>query len=140
MFEKILVPLDGSENAFEALRAAFDVAKHYQSELVAVVVASDQSYSQYGAVFGGDIMEHLKQQSELTLKKASDEAEKAGVKLATNFEIGVPKQAISVSLPETYHTGLTVIGKTGVHGLSRAVLGSTTGYVVRHSTTPVLVV
>ncbi|HBF74958.1 MAG TPA: universal stress protein, partial [Lactobacillus sp.] len=33
-----------------------------------------------------------------------------------------------------------VIGKSGVHGLNRAIMGSTTGYVVRRSITPVLVV
>lgn len=140
MFEKILVPIDGSENAFEALRTAFDVANHYNATLTIVAVANDQSYSQYGAVFGGDIMNHLKEQADSTLQKAAAEAKDAGVAASTHFEVGIPKQAISVSLPETYGTDLTVIGKTGVHGLNRAVMGSTTGYVVRHATTAVLVV
>lgn len=140
MFEKILVPLDGSENAFAALRAAFDIAKHYDSKIYAVSVANDQSYTQYGAVFGDDIMQHMKDQAEVALDQAAGEAKDAGIVLETHFEVGIPKQAIAESLPERLGTTLTVIGKSGAHGLNRAIMGSTTAYVVRRSTVPVLVI
>lgn len=140
MFSKLLVPLDGSQNAFQALDAALDLAKHYQAQVLAVVVANDQSYTQYGARFGTDIMTHMKEQAEATLAEAKVHGEKAQVAVETQFEVGIPKQAIAESIPERYGTNLTVIGKSGVHGLNRAIMGSTTAYVVRKSTTPVLVV
>ncbi|MTV82028.1 universal stress protein [Secundilactobacillus folii] len=140
MFEKILVPLDGSENAFRALDAAVDIAKHYDSQITAVVIANDQSYSQYGAIFGGDIMAHMKEQAEKTLQKALERAKQDGMDIETQFEVGIPKQAIAESLPDLLDTTLTVIGKSGVNGLNRAIMGSTTAYVVRRSLTPVLVV
>lgn len=140
MFEKILVPLDGSENAFKALATAFDLAKHYDSKIYAVVVANDQSYTQYGAIFGDDIMAHMKEQAEVTLQEARSRAEKQGVDLVTMFEVGIPKMAIADSLPDRLDTDLTIIGKSGVHGLSRAIMGSTTAYVTRRSVTAVMVV
>lgn len=139
MFEKILVPLDGSQNAFKALSTALDIAKHYGSKIIAVSVANDQSYTQYGAIFGDDIMAHMQEQAETTLVHATDLARSEGLEIETKFEVGIPKQAISESLPERYGTSLTVIGKSGVHGLNRAIMGSTTAYVVRRSITPVLV-
>ncbi|GAT17827.1 universal stress protein [Secundilactobacillus silagei] len=140
MFEKILVPVDGSENAYRALDAAVDIAKHYDSKITVVAIANDQSYTQYGAIFGDDIMAHMKEQAEATLKDAQTRAKAAGVDVATDFEVGIPKQAISETLPDLLDTTLTVIGKSGVHGLNRAIMGSTTSYVVRRSITPVLVV
>lgn len=140
MFEKILVPLDGSENAFQALDTAVDIAKHYNSTVTAVVIANDQSYTQYGAIFGDDIMAHMKDQAEATLNDAVARAKKEGIDIVKDFEVGIPKQAIAESLPDLLDTTLTVIGKSGVHGLNRAIMGSTTAYVVRRSITPVLVV
>lgn len=82
----------------------------------------------------------MKEQAEATLKDAQTRAKAAGVDVATDFEVGIPKQAISETLPDLLDTTLTVIGKSGVHGLNRAIMGSTTSYVVRRSITPVLVV
>ncbi|KRM57940.1 universal stress protein [Secundilactobacillus malefermentans] len=140
MYEKLLVPLDGSENASAALSEAIDLAKHFSSTLVLVSVANDQSYTQYGAIFGQDIIEHMREDAEKILSAAETKVKSAGVNVETHFVVGIPKQAIADSLPETYGTTLTVIGKSGVHGLNRAIMGSTTAYVISHSSTNVMVV
>jgi nucleotide-binding universal stress UspA family protein len=140
MYETILVPVDGSDNAKKAVEEAANLAKAFDSTLQIVSVASDQRYVQYGVTLGQDVMESFRDRAEEILSDAHDIAEKKGVKAETHFVVGVPKIQISKELPEKYGASLIVIGKSGVNGISRAILGSTTAYVVRHSTVNVMVV
>lgn len=140
MYERILVPTDGSKNAHAAVTEAIALAKVLGSELFIVAVATDQSYNHYGAKFGGEIMDHFREEAAGYLKLAADEAAAAGVKASTSFKVGLPKPTIAQVLPEDFDTSLTVIGRSGSHGIGRAIMGATTTYVVQHSDTSVLVV
>lgn len=140
MYEKILVPIDGSENSKKAVSEAAKLAKKFDSTLIIVSIASDQRYVQYGVTLGQDVMASFQQRGEEILEDAAADAEKLGVKAETNFVVGVPKIQIARELPEKYGVSLIVMGKSGVNGLSRAILGSTTAYVVRHSTVNVMVI
>lgn len=140
MYETILVPVDGSDNAMKAVEEAAALAKSFDSTLQIVSVASDQRYVQYGVTLGQDVMESFRERADEILDDAKEIAEKKGAKVETHFVVGVPKIQISKELPEKYGALLIVIGKSGVNGLSRAILGSTTAYVVRHSTVNVMVV
>lgn len=140
MYERILVTLDGSKNARAALREAIQLAQHLTSELVVVSVATDQTYDLYGAKFGRDIVAHFKAQADTFLKQAVEEVQAAGVAVTSRFQVGLPKVTIAKTLPEEFQTSLTVIGRSGVHGIKRAIMGSTTSYVVKNSVTNVLVV
>ncbi|MDH5106546.1 universal stress protein [Lentilactobacillus diolivorans] len=140
MYDTILVPVDGSENSQRAVQEAAVLAKKFGSTLQIVSVASDQRYVQYGVTLGQDVMESFRDRGEEILDDAQEEAEKAGVKAEIHFVVGIPKIQIAKVLPEKYGASLIVMGKSGVNGLSRAILGSTTAYVVRHSTVNVMVV
>lgn len=140
MFETILVPVDGSQNAMRAVEEAADLAKTFGSTLQIVSVASDQRYVQYGVTLGQDVMESFRERGEEILDDEREIAEKKGAKVETHFVVGVPKIQIAKELPEKMGASLIVIGKSGVNGISRAILGSTTAYVVRHSTVNVMVV
>ncbi|TLQ17423.1 universal stress protein [Lentilactobacillus parafarraginis] len=140
MYEKILVPIDGSENSKKAVSEAAKLAKKFDSTLIIVSIASDQRYVQYGVTLGQDVMASFQQRGEEILEDAAADAEKLGVKAETHFVVGVPKIQIARELPEKYGVSLIVMGKSGVNGLSRAILGSTTAYVVRHSTVNVMVI
>lgn len=140
MYDTILVPVDGSDNAMRAVEEAADLAKSFDATLQIVSVASDQRYVQYGVTLGQDVMESFRDRAEEILDDAREIAEKKGAKDETHFVVGVPKIQIAKELPEKYDASLIVIGKSGVNGISRAILGSTTAYVVRHSTVNVMVV
>lgn len=140
MYDTILVPVDGSENAMRAVEEAADLAKSFDATLQIVSVASDQRYVQYGVTLGQDVMESFRDRAGEILDDAREIAEKKGAKVETHFVVGVPKIQIAKELPEKYDASLIVIGKSGVNGISRAILGSTTAYVVRHSTVNVMVV
>ncbi|MDT6981241.1 universal stress protein [Levilactobacillus zymae] len=140
MYERILVPMDGSKNAHTALVEAIKLAKKLGSKLFIVSVASDQTYAHYGAEFGSEIVTHFKAAATKFLDSAVQEVENAGVPVETSFKVGLPKPTIATTLPQELKTTLTVIGRSGVHGLGRAIMGSTTAYVVHNSDTSVLVV
>lgn len=140
MYKNILVPIDGSENAELAVKEAILKAQVHKATLHVVFVVVDQTYIQYGVAMGQDVMGHLEDGANKELAKARREIEAANVPVETHFVVGVPKIQIAEILPEKLETTLTIMGKSGVNGISRAFLGSTTEYVVRHSTTNVLVV
>jgi nucleotide-binding universal stress UspA family protein len=132
--------MDGSKNAHAALLEATKLAKELGSKLFIVSVASDQTYAHYGAEFGSEIVTHFKDAASKFLDSAVKEVEAQGVPVETRFQVGLPKPTIAKTLPADLHTSLTVIGRSGVHGLGRAIMGSTTSYVVHNSETSVLVV
>lgn len=132
--------MDGSKNAHAALVEAIKLAQKLGSKLFIVSVASDQTYAHYGAEFGSEIVTHFKDAATKFLDSAVQEVEDAGVPVETSFKVGLPKPTIATTLPQELNTNLTVIGRSGVHGLGRAIMGSTTAYVVRNSDTSVLVV
>ncbi|KRL20546.1 universal stress family protein [Lentilactobacillus kisonensis DSM 19906 = JCM 15041] len=139
MYEKILVPVDGSDSSKRAVEEAITLAKQFGSTLQIVSVASDQRYVQYGVTLGQDVMESFRERGQEILDDAEEQAKKAGIKVETHFVVGVPKVQIAKQLPEKYGASLIVMGKSGVNGISRAILGSTTAYVVRHSEVNVMV-
>lgn len=140
MYDRILVPMDGSKNAHAALVEAIKLAQKLGSKLFIVSVASDQTYAHYGAEFGSEIVTHFKDAATKFLDSAVQEVEDAGVPVETSFKVGLPKPTIATTLPKDLNTSLTVIGRSGVHGLGRAIMGSTTAYVVRNAKNSVLVV
>lgn len=140
MYANILVPIDGSENAETAVKEAIALAQVHKSKLHVVMVATDQRYTQYGVTLGQDVMNQFEQAAEKNLQQAADEIKAAGVAVETHYVVGIPKIQIAEKLPETLKADLIVMGKSGMSGISRALLGSTTEYVVRHSSVNVLVV
>ncbi|MFD0897757.1 universal stress protein [Loigolactobacillus binensis] len=142
MYERILVPLDGSQNAEQALKEAIELSKKFAAKLFIACIVDEQHYMAYGYGMAApiDFYDDLKQRSQRILKDAETVAKEAGVQTTTILADGIPKKAIALELPKKYAIDLIVMGKSGVDALSRIMLGSTTSYVVRHSTTKVLVV
>lgn len=140
MYNNILVPIDGSKNAQEAVNVAIKLAKTFEAKLNVVSVATDQRYVQYGVTLGTDVMDSFESAANKILYQAKKDVEAADVPVETHFVIGSPKMQIAEKLPVDLNTDLTIIGKSGMNGISRALLGSTTEYVVRHSPTDVIVI
>ena len=61
----------------------------------------------------------------------------SGVSIETVLRVGTPWEQILRASKEQ-ETGLIVMGSRGLHGLPRALLGSTAERVVRHSPVPVM--
>lgn len=145
MYSKILVPLDGSDNAYRALDHAIDLAKVFHSELYLLhIIDTGRANSYSGGMAAGlvykELLENDEQRGQAILDKAVAIAEKEDVPVTRLQVKGATKPLIAKDIPEKYAIDLIAMGKSGTDALSRILLGSTTAYVVRNADTNVTVV
>ena len=139
---KILVALDGSEEAELALRAAVEVSAGTDSELhLAYVLPTD--HNPFPHTYGMDKYEadldQAKQNSKSYLEKQKEWIEGSGGNVTeVHVRAGRPDEQI-VSLGEELDVTLVVVGSRGLGGLRRALMGSVSSSVVQHAGCPVLV-
>ncbi|GKT04015.1 universal stress protein [Furfurilactobacillus sp. WILCCON 0119] len=138
--KRILVPTDESDNAKLALAEAVSIAKLTDAEVYLLeVVAPLYSAPQYPVEdLAGQVTEHAKAYTQRLAEKTI--AETGFTKIKSLVSSGIPKPTIAKTIPEKYEIDLIVIGATGTNAFERALLGSTTGYVVRNATVNVMVV
>jgi nucleotide-binding universal stress UspA family protein len=154
LFEKVLVPIDGSRHAHAALQTALDLAEIHGSELEILHVTSySEEYEQPEPAgeeseepvsppeWIEEYMSKLREDDEKMLSKALKDAEKLhpGLKITSKLLWGRPGNVI-VSEAEKGGFDLVVIGSRGLSGLAGLVLGSVSQHVVNSSKAPVLVV
>lgn len=138
MYDRILLPTDGSEQAAGAAERAFDLAKNYDAELhVLFVVDSSAFASEVDATLVTDELEGYGTQ---TLNDVVERAEDAGVSnVESAIYFGTTHEEI-LAYAEKIDADLVVMGTHGRRGLDRYLLGSVTERVVRLSDVPVLTV
>jgi nucleotide-binding universal stress UspA family protein len=138
MYERILVPIDGSRQADRALDHALDLAETYDAEihlLFAVDAATIPS-----EIEATSVEEKLTKYGETTTDSAAERAEEAGVeRVRTKVARGTPHRAI-LDYADENDSDLIVMGTHGRTGIDRYLLGSVTEKVVRLADAPVLTV
>lgn len=143
MFQKILVPTDGSRYALRAAEYAADLARRYHAE-VTLLLASDLQ-----SIRASPAPERVKSEMEQAVREANAEAlaqtaapfTATGVKVASKEVEGTPVYVIGREVEEGGYD-LVVMGSRGL-GLpenERAFLGSVTERVLRLVSCPVLTV
>ena len=138
---KILVATDGSEDSQLAAQTAVELAQKTSSELHVVYVLPwpDQGIRDLWG-FDASARDAAEVRGHARLKELAEGIEASGGTVAeTHFESGNPEVRI-VTVAEEIGAGFVVMGKTGYGGLKRALIGSISDYVVRHSQSPVVVV
>lgn len=149
MFNKIMVCLDGSKLAEQALPYAMEVAEAFKSKLVLfsalpapVIVAPGipgvgpvpvQTDSMVAEAIKGE------QADEAYLDKMVKRAKEKGIEAEKGIDIGLPGKTI-LDYAEKKGIKLIAIATHGHGGLERALLGSVADYLIRNSSIPVLVV
>ncbi len=132
MFSTILVPLDGSELARRALPYAATLARQLHARLILLhAYAAKPRRSDSDADPELDVVMELSEQ-------ASD-LRQQGVQATTWLSYDESGAAI-VEIVSDLRVDLLVMSTHGRGGLSQMVFGSVAEYVVRHSTTPVILV
>ncbi len=148
-FRKIVVAIDGSENAKRAAQVAVGLAHRFDCELVvlyaltspaAVITSSNQPYIPQPDYSSGYYHEALKLANRY-VDDIVEEAKKQGVNargivdrsISSTVE-AIVNQAINV------HADLIVMGTRGLGGFKRLLLGSVSDGVVTHADCSVLVV
>jgi nucleotide-binding universal stress UspA family protein len=139
---KVLVAMDGSDEAALAVRTAVEISAGTGSELhLAYVLPTDQN--PFPHAYGMDKyvadLEQAKQDSRTYLEKQKEQIEDEGGSVAeVHIRSGRPDEEI-VHLSEELGVALIVTGSRGLGGVKRALMGSVSNSVVRHAGCPVLV-
>jgi len=137
MYERILVPTDGSEHARRAAEHAFSIAETLDAT-VSVLGVADMYEAAGPFDAGGVSQEYVDRIAEDSRAHVDDVAEMAdGVPVETHVEVGTPRKAI-LTFADEHDADLIVVGTHGRSGVRRLVAGSVAEYVVRHADVPVL--
>lgn len=146
MYEKILVPIDGSELSDAAAREAIKLAKKLGSELCfyhANVVAIPPMMASE-VLQGGQTMSELFSKTQEShgakvLAEISKLADKDHVSFSTYSSTSDSAWQGVINAAKKQGCDLIIMASHGRRGLSSLLLGSETQHVLTHSTIPVLV-
>ncbi|WP_254546797.1 universal stress protein [Halomarina pelagica] len=142
MFDRILVPTDGSDAARPAVEMALGLARTHDATLhVLFIVDQPVSVSGTAEGFSGldNLLNALEEQGHRTTDAIADRAREGDVETETAVRRGNPHEDI-LAYANDHGIDLIVMGTHGRTGVKRALWGSVTEDVVRHSEIPVLTV
>nr|WP_225741308.1 universal stress protein [Halorussus halophilus] len=140
MYERILVPTDGSTETERAVAHAAALAAAHDAELHAVYVLNSASYAGFPMEGSWDgVGDTLRREGDAALERVEAIAADHGVEVTTHVEEGSPSKRI-VTCTEREDCDLVVMGCHGRGGIDRLLLGSVSEGVVRDSSVPVLTV
>ena len=145
MYQRILVPVDGSETANKALVAALQLARESGGRVRLIHVVEELAYltgyEQYGG-YSGELLSAMRDTGTKLLDDAMAIAKSAGVeadsvlcdKLGERLAEGVADAA------RQWNADLVVVGTHGRRGIGRMLLGSGAEQILRLALVPVLVI
>lgn len=133
----ILVAVDNSEYSLKAVEMAIEMAKLKKEEMIVMSVALELPDMEEIPVSYG---EKLKDQALRAIRKATELAENAGIRVESRVEVGTSPAENIVNLANELKTTLIVVGHCGITGIDKFMIGSVAGRVVAYAPCSVLVV
>ncbi|ELY63123.1 universal stress protein [Natrinema versiforme] len=137
MYDRILVPVDGSDSATVALDHALEIAADHDATVTLLYVADTNEPSQ--TRIGTDVVDVLVREGEEIVSDARERAADRDVPATTDVVQGGPADAI-VDYAERKDVDLVAMGTHGRDGLEGYVIGSVAERVVNAAPMPVLTV
>jgi len=147
MYDRILIPTDGSDVVEGAVDHALHLAELHDAELHALYVVdtdaidlslgTEQVERLRAGKFGE--MDELKARADRATGYIADRARERGIDVEEHVAAGRPHAAIA-DYADDHDVDLIVMGSHGRAGVKRALLGSVTERVLRSSSRPVMVV
>jgi nucleotide-binding universal stress UspA family protein len=139
MYERILVPTDGSPGGGDAVEEALDIAELSGGTVHALFVVDTRDYSTLPEAKWLTLESELEGRGEQAVAAVADRAEEREVPVETAIERGVPHERI-LEYADEQDVDVVVMGTHGRSGLDRFLIGSVTEKVVRSADVPVLTV
>jgi nucleotide-binding universal stress UspA family protein len=143
MYRRILLALDGSAMAEQALPVAVNHAKNFQSELYLIRVISPLMKSYRTGMATISAIEKAEEQlggiAEDYLDGIANKLQEDNVEVNIASRKGIPYKEI-ISFSDQNKIDLIVMCTRGESGFTRWMLGSNTDYVIRGTNVPVLAV
>jgi len=140
MYDRILVPTDGSSGGERAVEHAVELAATHGAEVHALYVISTVGYGGLPRETSWEgIRDALATEGETALDRIRELTGPADVPVEGTIVEGAPAQRI-VEHADEIDCDLIVMGTHGRSGVDRLLLGSVAEHVVRSATVPVLTV
>ncbi len=145
MYQRILVPVDGSETAALALDSAITLARAFQGRIRLIHVIDPSiwmtGYDPYAGSSAG-LYEAVRRGGDELLRAALDKVDAAGVEADTVLvdQSGERLGEAVAHAASLWAADLVVVGTHGRRGVSRLLMGSGAEQVIRLAPVPVLVV
>ena len=145
IYERILVPVDGSPTARLGLREAVRIARDQKAALQLVHVVDEHSAVMTSGEVGAyiaDLVPLLRKRGRDVLRNAEALVRRERLKCSTVLleTLLGPAADLIVRQAKKWRAQLIVVGTHGRRGVRRAVLGSDAEQIVRVSPVPVLLV
>lgn len=143
MYQRILVPVDGSEPSNRALSTAIGLAKAFGARLRVVHVIEElaylSGYDQFGG-YSGELIRAMREAGDKVLADSQAQARAAGVEVDAMLfdQFGERLGETVAKAAQMWNADLIVTGTHGRRGVSRAVLGSGAEQILRLAPVPVL--
>jgi nucleotide-binding universal stress UspA family protein len=140
MFHNILVAVDGSVGAAEALTQAIDLAEREHTRLTLMTGVGELSPAVYlmAGEQTGHLIENARAQAEAILRQARDRV--PDDLPVTTILTGQPIRIALIRRIKEGHHDLVVMGSRGRGAVRAALFGSASHYVLNHSSVPALIV
>lgn len=136
-YERLLVPVDGSDASMVAVDEAVALADQIDASIDALYVVDLAAY--HGFTTEDVAIEALENDGEAALADVEERCRRHDVSVTTAMEIGHPADEI-VDYANEEGMDCIVMATHGRRGLGHYLLGSVTERVVRHAHVPVLTV
>lgn len=139
-YKKIMVAVDGSDEAELAFKKAVSVTQRNDGELLLAHVIDTRAFQTVSS-FDGMLVEQATDMAKQTLEDYKKYAKENGVdRVSYELEYGSPKPLIARDIPEKHDIDLIMLGATGLNAVERLFIGSVSEYVIRNASCDVLVV
>ena len=140
MFHNILVAVDGSAHADQALTHAIDLAESEHTRLTLMTAAGDLPTSAFLIAAGvtGQLIEDARAEAAAILRRARDRV--PDDLPVTTVLTDQPIRRALIDQIKAGHHDLVVMGSRGRGTVRSTLLGSVSHYVLHHSSAPVLIV
>lgn len=144
MYQRILVPVDGSDVSANGLREAMRLAHDQHAKLRLIHVINELAIiaAYEGTLYTSELLEALRDGGMKILDRAAGQVKAAGLQVETALleaNGGHAGDAI-VRDAQQWPADIIVLGTHGRRGMARLLMGSDAEQVVRHATVPVLLV
>lgn len=137
MYERILVPTDGSEGATRAVDVGGALAEYHDATLSLLYVADSNQTSMTN--LQGSMRDVLESEGEEVLDAAKSRVQSPTLDVSTEIVQGGPSRTILTYIGER-DIDLTVMGTRGQRDFDSVVLGSVTDRVITNASRPVMTV
>lgn len=142
MFERILLPVDGSEQALRAVDTGIELAQKLKARVYAVHVMPPLPAVSFVSELiqaKGCYSDMAKERAASYLGEVSERARVAGVPCETEYVFDLRPYVAIVAAAAKHHCDLIVMSSQGHHGMERLLIGSVTHKVMLSCDVPVLV-